>query len=212
MDNWVTYIMHIEEPRQNLLDAQQTLQSLKLFIEYPGPEVIPPCSGCQDHSASACSPQCHDAKTALSSHPDEFPIEPNIVPLVYGLASTRVTQTCWSCEGHMDSENRLIRLPSVSYYTSSPVYSQLLQRHLTNLSMDKLLAYQWQVVLSDFSQTWGITYSIMPNLNLETKDIRLGSLQNDLKIIAKDLQYKLKVIARQMLMDLDAWLAKQHHK
>lgn len=200
--------MYIDKPRQDLLDAQQTLQSLTFFIEQPGPEVIPPCSRCQSHQTLKCSPQCSEAQTALSSQPDEFPIEHAIVPLVYGLASTRVIQTCWSCEGHMDNQNRLIRLPCVSFYTSSPVYSQLIQLHLINLRMDKLLAYQWQVVLSDYSQTWGITYSLIPNLNLETKEIRLGSLQNDLKIMAKDLQQKMKLIAREMIVELNASLVK----
>ncbi|MDH5395871.1 MAG: hypothetical protein OEW97_06320 [Gammaproteobacteria bacterium] len=198
--------MHIEKPKHDFLDAQHTREILQIFLQQPTPKEMPPCQGCQNHVSHKCSITCSDAKTALSTEPDVHPIETNVVPLVYGLASTRLTQTCWSCEGHMDSDNNLIKLPRVSFYTSSAVYPQLLHRHLSKLGMDKKLAYAWLVVLTDYAQTWGQTYSIIPDLTFIKKSVSLGALQNDLKIIADNLQEKMKFEARLMINELDQWL------
>lgn len=202
--------MYIEKPKQELLNAQETKKNLEFFLSLATPAEIPPCPNCTHHVGSQCSPKCSEAQSSLSTHPDEFPIELNIVPLVFGLMSTRVTQTCWSCEGHMDSNNNLTNLPTVSFYTSSSVYPQLLHKHLSRLMLDKNIFYKWQVVLADYAQTWAQTYSIAPDLNFVDKDVSLGALQNDLKIIAEDLQSKLKFLAREMITELDIWV-KQHH-
>jgi len=204
--------MLIEQPQLAYLDAQQTRQSLEVFLKQPGPQELPPCPGCENHIKSKCSCQCPDAKRALSTEPDSHPIETSVVPLVYGLMSTRLSQTIWSCEGHMDENNRLISLPRVSFYTSSPVYSQLLHRHLAKLMLDKKLVYNWHVTLTDYAQTWGQTYSITPDLNFVNGDVHLGALQNDLKVIAEDLLEKMKQIAHEMLQEIDRWLKNSHVK
>jgi len=201
--------MHIDQPKHDFLDAIQTQESLELFIQQAAPNEAPPCPGCRMHTHTQCSFTCPDAPTALSNEPEEHPIERNIVPLVFGLMSTRVTQTCWSCEGHMDDQDNLIKLPRVSFYTSSPVYPQLLHKHLFKLSLDKKLAYSWQVVLSDYAQTWAQTYSVIPDLSFNDKAIHLGALQNDLKIIANDLQNKMKEIAREMIIEIEKWKQSQ---
>lgn len=200
--------MHIDVPRQEFLDAQKTRQSLEQFLLQATPNELPPCPACNNHLPSTCSPKCSDAKLALSTEPDQHPIEANVLPLVYGLVSTRVFQTCWSCEGHMDSKDNLISLPRVSFYTPSCVYVQLLHRHLANLIMDKKLVYSWLIALSDYAQTWGQTYSLLPDLNYNNKDVHLGALQNDLKVIASDLQENMKIQARAMLLELDKWIEK----
>lgn len=86
------------------------------------------------------------------------------------------------------------------------MYAQLLHKHLPVLKLDKKLVYPWHVVLSDYTQTWGMTNLIVPDLNFINKDIHLGALQNDLKVIADILQAKMKVLAREMIMELDNWL------
>lgn len=204
--------VHIEKPKSDLYDANKTKENLELFLSQPSPQEVPPCPYCIDHVKSQCTSTCSSAPTALSSHPKEFPIEANVVPLVFGLMSTRVAQTCWSCEGHMDSNNNLIKLPTVSFYTSTPIYSQLLHKHVSKLNMDKKLSYLWHVTLTDYAQTWGQTYSIVPNLNFVDKDIHLGALQNDLKIIAENLQEKMKVIARELITEIDNWIKKNSSK
>lgn len=198
--------MHIDKPKKTVLDAQKIRQNLEVFLTHPTPAEIPPCPNCKEHIKFKCNSTCSESQAALSSHPKEFPIEPNVAPLVFGLMSTCVTQTCWSCEGHMDENNKLISLPTVSFYTSSPVYSQLLHRHVVNLKIDKKLVYTWHVVLSDYAQTWGQTYSIVPDLNFVNKEVHLGSLQNDLKVIAEDLQESMKYLARVMIIELDDWI------
>lgn len=203
--------MHIDQPQQELVDAQNTRNNLETFIKQPVPSELPPCPGCKNHIKTRCTYDCPDAAHALSSQPDDFPIERNTVPLVFGLMSTRVTQTCWSCEGHMDTNNKLIKLPTVSFYTSSPVYSQLLHRHLKKLEMDKKLTYPWLVILTDYAQTWAQTYSVVPDLNFIQDDVRLGALQQDLKVIGDDLQVKLKILAADMIVEIDHWLNQTQH-
>lgn len=204
--------MHIDKPKDDLYDANKTKEDLEFFLSQSSPQEVPPCPYCSNHVKSQCSSSCSSASTALSSHPKEFPIEANVVPLVFGLMSTRVTQTCWSCEGHMDTNNNLIKLPTVSFYTSTPICSQLLHKHVSKLNMDKKLSYLWHVTLSDYAQTWGQTYSIVPNLNFVDKDIHLGALQNDLKIIADNLQEKMKVIARELIAEIDIWVKNNSRK
>jgi hypothetical protein len=198
--------MHIERPIQSLIDAEQTKEVLNTFLRQPSPKAAPPCPGCKNHLPYKCSPLCAEAKVSLSAQADEFPLEPNVLPLVYGFMSTRLTQTCWSCEGHMDVDNNLLNLPMVSFYTSSPVYCQLIHRHIFRLNMDKKLNYPWQVVFTDYAQTWAQTYSIVPNLNFVRKDVSLGALQNDLKVMADNMQEKLKFIARELIIELDKWI------
>ena len=202
--------MHIEHPKQAPLDAEQTKEHLNIFLQQPSAKEVPPCPNCKQHIASMCSPECPEVEFSLSSHPEEFPIEPNIVPLVFGLMSTRVIQTCWSCEGHMDENNNLLNLPMVSFYTSNQVYPQLLHRHLIKLKIDKKVFYSWQIVLTDYAQTWAQTYSIVPDLCFVKEDVRLGALQNDLKIIAENVQEKLKFLAREMIIELDSWIEQQN--
>ena len=106
----------------------------------------------------------------------------------------------------MDSNNNLIKVPTVSFYTSACVYAQLLHKHVSALKLDKKLVYPWHVVLSDYAQTWGMTYSIVPDLNFVNEDVHLGALQNDLKVISENLQDRMKFLAREMIMELDRWL------
>lgn len=198
--------MYIEKPKQEIFEVEQTRQKLQYLLAQPTAVESPPCPNCTNHVVHDCNSGCKNAHTALSSHPAAFPIEPNITPLVFGLVSTRVVQTCWSCEGHMDSNNNLTSLPRVIFYTSSVVYTQLLHRHIARLKMDAKLQFSWMVVLTDFAQTWSQTYSVIPDLSFERGELHLGRMQSDLKVIAEDLQAKLKQLAREMIGELDMWL------
>jgi len=198
--------MYIIKPKQDWLDAQNTKQELEQFLVQPGPAQVPPCPGCVKHLKANCSDKCPDAKAALSSEPETYPIEDKVIPLVYGLMSTSGTQTCWSCEGHMDAKNKLTKIPRVCFYTSSLIYVQLLQKHLFNLTLSKNLSYPWHIVLGDFAQSWAVTYIIMPNLNLIEDESHLGKMQHDLKIIGDNLLTKMQVIAKQMIFEIDQWI------
>jgi hypothetical protein len=98
----------------------------------------------------------------------------------------------------MDNENRLWKVPQVSFYSDSPIYPKLVLIHLTRLYQDKVLGYRWHVVLSDFTQSLSLTYSVQPDLN-QVDSPRLGLLQHDLTTISDDMHSKLKMIARELL-------------
>lgn len=117
------------------------------------------------------------------------------MPLVFELAATRLMQPCWSCEGHLGPDGALWKLPQVSFYSASPLYPQLLLRHIGNLELQKQLTYRWRVVLSDYGQTWQPTYTLEPELSRDS-NIHLGKLQHDLYILADDLCNKLKALAQ----------------
>ena len=174
---------------------------LGLFIQQPGPELRAVCQGCKQHSPAQCSPKCKEAPGALSIDPVLYPIERNVVPFVYELAATRLLETCWSCEGHMNENNELWKVPQISFYAASPVYVKLLSLYLDELQNTKSTTYHWHIVVTDFAQSNGLTYSVQPDLNL-VKDPHLGLLQTDLKTIADGLHTKLKWHAQKMLNNI----------
>ena len=194
--------MHIPGPKQscanNAADLREQLQSL---IDQPEPEAVAPCPACRLGVRSDCSPSCQNAPMALSIEPERYPVERYVVGLVFELMATRMIQTCWSCEGHMDDQNELWKMPQVCFYVVAPIYVKLLHRHLVSLYQSKQLAYRWHIVITDFASTAGLTYSIQPDLN-KVSSPRLGLMQQDLTIIAADLHGSLKDYARELLATL----------
>lgn len=190
--------MHIPTPKKELLCDSETRSQLEQFIIQAEPADDPPCTGCKQHVPKDCSGSCSRAAEALSIEPERYPIESKVVPLVFEITSTRLLQTCWSCEGHMDHENKLWKVPQVSFYSDSPIFPKLVLIHLTRLYQSKTLGYRWHVVLSDFTQSLGLTYSIQPDLNQEDAP-RLGLLQQDMQTIADGMHTKLKSIASELI-------------
>lgn len=190
--------MKIAKPTVAILPDSSVSDDLALFIQQPGPEQAAVCQGCKQHSAATCSASCQEAPNALSIDPIQHPIERNVVSFVYELAATRMLETCWSCEGHMGENNELWKVPQVSFYAASPVYVKLLSLYLDELQNSKSLTYRWHIVITDFAQTNGLTYSVQPDLNL-VKDPHLGLLQTDLKTIAENLHQNLKSHAQKMM-------------
>jgi len=193
--------MKINHPSERVHSEDQLRQDLIRFIDQPPPVDLPPCPNCVEHLPDDCSPDCKQAASALSSEPDKYPLEPKVVPIAFELASLRIVETCWSCEGHLDQEGKLWRMPQVSFYSASPVYPQLLLRYINKLVYEKRLSYPWHVVLADFGSTKGVTYSLEPNLNF-VSDPHLGKLQHDLLEVSKGLFLNLKNLAREMLSKL----------
>lgn len=191
----------IVQPNVGLLDRERIRQDLQRLLAQPTPVESPPCSGCTQHVPVSCSSRCGQAPQSLSSEPENYPVETNVVPLVFELSATRLMQPCWSCEGHLNPDGELWKLPQVSFYASSPIFPQLLIKHISALEMRKQLAYPWHVVLSDYGQTWETTYTLEPNLNREHK-VHLGNLQRDLNTLADHLSDKLKALAQSALREL----------
>lgn len=201
--------MKISTPNASAENLNLAITALQEFLSQAAPKEAPPCPGCQDHTPEKCKPGCSDAPRAMSIDPELYPIEPGVVPLVYELFSMRLVQPCWSCEGHTqeltDGEQFLWKIPQVCFYSSSPVYPQLLLRCLNDLKFTKQLEYVWHVVLSDFSQTWEVTYSLQPDLNqVDKADIKL--IQKDLLTISNNLYSNMRIQASKMLAELQQQL------
>lgn len=193
--------MKIIQPTVSFLDREQIRQDLQRLLAQPTAAEAPPCSGCTQHVPVSCSSRCGQAPQSLSSEPVNYPVETNVVPLVFELAATRLMQPCWSCEGHLNPSGQLWKMPQVSFYSASPIYPQLLLKHICTLAMHKHLSYPWHVVLSDYGQTWETTYTLEPNLNRE-QQVHLGNLQRDLNTLADHLCDKLKALAHSALREL----------
>lgn len=195
--------MKIIKPNADFQHSQQVRQDLLRLIAQPSAAEVPPCPGCKLHSQMACTSDCQNAPQQLSIDAVNYPIETNVVPLVYELAAMRVIQPCWSCEGHLNPNGELWKIPQVSFYSASPIYAQLLLRHISALKLQKRLTYPWHVALSDFGQTWDVTYTLEPNLNYDqARHVQLNLLQRDLNTLAENLCARLKTLAQAMLTEL----------
>ena len=191
--------MYITKPKDEFLNRQHTTAVLKNLIRQPSAREAPPCPSChlaESSSAfnnSSCNCNCPNAAQALSSDPDKHPIESLVVPLVFELSSLRLMQPCWSCEGHNAPDNQTLwKLPQVHFYALSPIYVQLLANHVNRLMLDKRLGCAWRVSFSNFGQTWGITYTLEPNLNGVDVPPSLVSMQQDLQTISEGLADAIK--------------------
>ena len=142
--------MYIYKPEESTQNIAQYKEALALLIAQPTPQEAPPCGNCEKHVPTNCSAKCEKASASLSSDPVNHPLEQKTVSLVFELTATKVLKPCWSCEGHFNGENELWKLPQISFYSPSPAYPQLLLRHIHDLKTQKVLAYEWHVVLADF--------------------------------------------------------------
>lgn len=204
--------MKIITPNADVQHSQQVRADLLRLIAQPSAAEVPPCPDCKLHSQVTCASNCEHAPRNLSIDAINYPIESNVVPLVYELAAVRLIQPCWSCEGHLNPNGELWKIPQVSFYSESPMYAQLLLRHISALDLQKRLTYPWHVVLSDFGQTWDITYTLEPNLNYDqAHHIQLNLLQRDLNTLAENLSARLKILAQAMLDELSEF-EPQHNK
>lgn len=194
--------MVIEIPDSFTDNKQRIRADLEMLLAQPGPHQVPPCPNCRNHIVEQCHAKCPEAPHALSSDPDNYPLEPKVLPLVYELRKTRVIQPCWSCEGHMDQNGNLWKYPQVCFYARSPIYAILLVNYFTLLKHKKLMCNDWHIVLSEFGQKHGaITYTIEPKLYPGT-DPHLGSMQADLVTFAENLNQQIRAFARETIEEL----------
>jgi hypothetical protein len=147
--------MHITQPKFTNSQHGQIIADIHKLIAQPDASQSPPCKNCKKIESSKvnCSYSCYNAAEALSEEPGRYPIEPNVVPLVFELTTMRLVQTCWSCEGHANIDNKIIKLPQVSFYAEKPFYAQIISNYLSHIHWKQKLQYPWEVVLSDYGQT-----------------------------------------------------------
>ncbi len=187
---------------------------LQLLLTQPTDKQVRPCPGCDvkcsctKHSTTCCcncTPACPHASELLSSEPAKHPIEPNVLPLVYGLSELRLVQPCWSCEGHMNKDNQIHKLPQVWFYSPNTIYPQLISQHLHNLHVKNELSESWQVIVSPFSADELVaTFLIKPDFNNGFANISLEKLHKDLHLISGSFANRIRKIALEMLNALSA--------
>lgn len=143
----------------------------------------------------------------LSSDPERFPIEPDILPLVYALRATGVCVPNWSCEGHLGCDGRLWKLPRVWFYARHAVVADLLAHVLQRLRAKKRLAHDWRVVLVPRDNKVDTTFAIEPvpdgrepDMGSDTGSNRgeaqLTQLRSDVRTIAENLPAGIADLAR----------------
>ncbi|TPW18505.1 MAG: hypothetical protein FD130_204 [Halothiobacillaceae bacterium] len=192
--------MKIIKPNADCRHGPQAREELLWLMAQPTAAEAPPCPGCRLHAQLVCSSRCEQAPQQLSIDAINYPIETHVVPLVYEMAVMRVVQPCWSCEGHLSPTGELWKIPQVGFYAKSPIYAQLLLRHVSSLELQKQLTYLWHVALSDFGQSWDVVYTLEPNLNYDqSRHAQLHLLQRDLNTLAENLSSKIKSLAQTML-------------
>jgi hypothetical protein len=163
------------------------------------------CDKHSSHCTCGCSADCEDAPRMLSSDPELYPIESNVIPLVYAMSVLRVTEPCWSCEGHLKEDGELLRPPQVWFYSDSTVYPELISDYLHNLSFIKETSCLWTVMICQHTASSSTTFSIKPELsdeiNMTSKILR--QLQNDLHVISYSLRDKVFKLAEKKLQDMN---------
>lgn len=182
---------------------------LQLLLAQPTDKQLRPCPGCDikcsciRHSSTcccSCSPACPHAPKRLSSEPAVHPIEPKVLPLVYGLSELRLVQPCWSCEGHTRNNKQIHKLPQVWFYSHNVVYPQLIAEHLHNLRVKHELNEPWHVTVSPFSADNLVgTFLIKPELDKGVSNISLEKLQWDLRLISDNFAIHVRKFAHEML-------------
>ena len=205
-----TRIMYIPKPKDGYLNKDRAEQELEDFINQPNAQQLRPCPNCEmpcdsqfpADCAVSCDVNCENAPRALSSEPDKHPVEDHVVKIVFELSTLRLMQPCWSCEGHLNGQGDLWKLPQVSFYSASDLYPKLLAGYLNRLKNQGKLNYPWQVNMVDYGQTWGPTYQLEPALNQVEGELDLRLMQSDLENISTDLANQLKQEARCMLVNV----------
>lgn len=159
-------------------------------------------SACPDCGSTACqcrcSADCPVAPLLLSSDPENYPIEPAIMPLVFEMKRLGVFRPCWSCEGHQSPDGSVWKIPRVWFYSDSEVHLRLLSDGLKDLRIAKRLNCPWQVAVT-FSDPENpeTTFSLEPAVAPDPT-YALAALRKDAMTIACLLQDILNGKARQL--------------
>jgi len=133
-----------------------------------------------------CSRHCPNIPQALSSDPENYPIENGIAPLVFEVNRLGVFDTCWSCEGHNGPDGKLWKTPKVWFRAESQVHLGLLGQCLHDLRLTGAIKAVWQVTLvSVDDQDVETLFCMEPRI--EERATELSALQADAQAIAARL-------------------------
>lgn len=174
--------MRIAQLAKSVFDWQKIRRELADLLD-PDAGRPPVCSpDCQKFNEIECNRYCPEASVMLSSEPD-YPLEPNITPLVFELKRLGAFQPCWSCEGHNDKDGKLWKIPRVWFYADSMVHVRVLADAIAELYVTEKLLSRWEIALTmsdpDNADT---SFSLQPNIN--EGELKLTDLQKDVDTIA----------------------------
>lgn len=185
-------------------DTQDTLTAFLQKSEIPAPVCGDGCPHHQMREPSFdCSLSCSDAQRALSCEPERFPIEPKITPLVFEIQRLGVFYPCWSCEGHLDKQENLWRLPAVWFYCDNLTHVRLLADGVADLHTKGVLKVPWLVRLGYTDGDVPDTAFALEPLIEDRSTVRLETLQADVAALAREMQSAMRQQAQELLWSLD---------
>lgn len=161
------------------------------------------CPCCNSSSCNCdCSVTCPDAPNELSSEEITFAIEAKILPLVYAFNQMNICQTCWSCEGHVNADGIMNKLPQVWFYTNSLMLIRVLSECISLFKAKKITKYEWQIVSVYTAKDSEMNaFALKPDLNF-VAEADLTLLQQDILSIAQSLPKELEKACRNYYQEL----------
>jgi hypothetical protein len=194
--------MKIKGPDLPYVERDQLLDDLNVLLNFENTPMRP-CRECKQacscsgsvHCTCDCHEQCSHARKRLSIDGELYPIEHKIVEMVYVMNSLQGIESCWSCEGHLDPDNKLWKVPQVWFYSMARVYLELISDHLDSLGKRGLTKYTWCIDTVDVGTTDYTTYRLYPDLD-SNHETQLVELQEDIKAIAQHMKNNVLSLAR----------------
>ena len=182
------------KPVQSSADLEYGKNILQSVKGQAGPKQKRPCPTCDSPCpcsgssvcACNCSYDCPSLHKELSLDPERYPIEKEIIPLVFAINSLHACPSYWSCEGHENRNGELIKLPRVNFYSSSTILPSLITESLVVLSFKKVVKYRWKVSSAGMTEQLQAQYVIEPDVSPGELNI-LSELQSDVRCIADHL-------------------------
>lgn len=178
---------------------QRAADDLEVFLRPSAPSQV--CGeACPDPKSMRCHRDCPAAPEALSSEPQEFPVEAGIVSLVFELKRSGAFDPCWSCEGHLDAAGKFWKTPRVWLYAWSLVHIRVLAGALGRMWGDSLTKYEWSVIANPVGDDnlFGM-FAIEPRLIGASP--QLHDLRKDISLISEVLSPYLSREARFLSKD-----------
>ncbi len=172
------------------------------ILNQPTASDLRPCSNCHElcsthHSNNCtcdCKTDCPEAAKQLTSDPVRYPIESGVLALVYEFAALRVCQPCWSCEGHVDANDKLSKLPAVWFYVDDLTVVDMISSFLTSAQSRLKLSAAWHLAVSYGPDE--VAFSCTPNAWLLGDETTLQDLQQDLIKLSAGLREGLHELVR----------------
>lgn len=189
----------LESDRAKINDLRHLLQQPSVEEIRPCPGCVKPCPCSQSTTCTChCSPECEYAPFVMSSEPERYPIEKNILALVFGLNCLRVLPPYWSCEGHNFPSGEIFRVPQVWFYSRSIIYPKLIGEYVHQLKIKDTIHYPWHICLAYADNSLETGFSIEPDVKgIENPELTM--MQKDVQTIADNLLSRIQELAKEYI-------------